>query len=219
MKGSTAASTVTGLSGENPAMDLTLRQWLYLGALVGILLLFQRLKRVFLLFSLAILPGTFCHELCHLCIGALLGGRPTRLTLLPKREGTSWIMGSVAFANVRWYNAFFLGVAPLLLLPAAWALLAWRLEGITPGWVELLWLYLIANLAYASLPSWQDLRIAARSPIGWLLLAAALGVGWYRWSTPPGRSHQLEVPGLPRRQPAFRDPGQHVRLGQSHQVG
>lgn len=36
--------------------------------------------------------------------------------------------------------------------------------------------FLIANLVYASIPSWQDLWIASRSPIGWTLLAG--GIAW-----------------------------------------
>ena len=89
-------------------------------------------------------------------------------------------MGSVSFSHLTWYNAFFIGMAPLLLLPAAYGLARWRLGGQPVfGWREGLMIYVIANLAYAALPSWQDLRISARSPIGWLLLAAGLAWGWH----------------------------------------
>lgn len=201
-------------------MDLSLRGMIYLAILVAVLALFQRLKRVFWIFSLAILPGTFCHELCHLCAGALLNGRPTRFSVVPRREGRSWVMGSVAFAHIRWYNAFFLGAAPLLLLPAAWALLAWRLGG-QPAvdWGEALWLYLAANLVQASLPSRQDLRVAARSPIGWLLLGAAAAWGWVHFRQGrPVVLQQVQETGLALAQSPFRDPGAGVRLGQPHQV-
>jgi hypothetical protein len=102
-------------------------------------------------------------------------------TVLPRREGRGWVLGAVALANLRWYNAFFIGLAPLLLLPAAYGLFRWRL-GQHPafGWAEAGMVYLLANLVFGALPSWQDLRIAARSPIGWLLLAGALGWGWMR---------------------------------------
>lgn len=201
---------------------MDLRTLIYLALLVGTLLLFQRLRRLFLLFSFAVLPGTFCHELCHLCVGGLLNGQPAAFTILPKREGHGYVMGSVAFAHVRWYNAFFLGMAPLLLLPAAYGLLAWRLRGHPAvNWGEGLWLYLIANLVYASLPSWQDLRIAARSPIGWLLLAAAATYGWFRFRTanPPVSLYQLQESRLPGLHPPFGDPSAHLGLGQAHQVG
>jgi hypothetical protein len=133
-------------------------------------------------------------------------------------------MGSVTFARVRWYNAFFLGLAPLLLLPLAYALLAWRLKGQPAmGWEEALWLYLIANLVYAALPSWLDLKVAARSPVGWLLLAAAAAYGWHRFRTPPAdpvsRLEQLEVACGPRVHPSFGHPGAGVRLGQPYEIG
>ena len=202
------------------------RELIYLAILVCLLLLFRRLKGLFLPFSCAVLPGTFCHELCHLCVGGLLNGKPTHFTVLPKRKGHAYELGSVAFANVRWYNAFFLGMAPFLLLPIAYLLLEWRLKGQVPlHWGEGLWLYLIANLVYASLPSWQDLRIAVRSPIGWLLLASGAIYGWYRFQATPsakrtvGRLHQLQEPRLPSTHAPFGDPGADIRLGQAHQIG
>lgn len=185
------------------------------------LMLFQRLRGIFWLFSIVILPGTFFHELCHLCVGGVFGGKPRNFTILPRREGRAYVMGSVTFAQVRWYNAFFMGMAPLLLLPAAYGLLSWRLQGgPTPGWVEVLWLYLIANLVYASLPSWQDLRVAARSPIGWLLLASAAGYGWYRYQAakPFADLNQFEESGLTRSHPPCWDPSADIGLGQAHKI-
>lgn len=35
-------------------------------------------------------------------------------------------------------------------------------------------IFLIANLMFASIPSWQDLRMAARSPLGWAMLVGVL---------------------------------------------
>ncbi len=76
-------------------------------------------------------------------------------------------------------------MAPLLLLPAAYFLVVWRMEGAPAlGWREALAVYLIANLIYAALPSWQDVTIAAKTPVGWVLLAAALAWGWHAWRAP-----------------------------------
>lgn len=204
-------------------MDLTLRELCYLAVLVGLLLLFQKLKRVFFVFSLVVLPVTFCHELCHLGIGTLLGGRPTAFSVLPRREAQGYVLGSVTFANIRWYNAFFLGTAPLLLLPAAYGLLQWRLRGQPMlGWGEALALYGIANLVYAALPSWQDLKIAARSPVGWFLLAGAGAWAWHHLrAVEPAitSSHQLQVPRLARLEATLRNPCAHVSLGEAYEVG
>jgi len=156
------------------------REWIYIGTLVAALYGLHALRRVFWVFSLLVLPGTFAHEACHLLMGFLLNGGPVGFNLMPRREGEGWAMGSATFNHLRWYNAFFVGMAPLLLLPAAYALVLWRLRGGPVfGWREALAVYLIANLVYASLPSWRDVRIAARSPIGWILLAGGLAWGWH----------------------------------------
>jgi hypothetical protein len=156
-------------------MGSPLQTWVFLAALVAALALFQWARRLFWVFSLLVLPGTFAHEVSHLLFGLLLNGKPARINLLPRRDGSGWVMGSVTFSNLRWYNAFFIGMAPLALLPLAYGILIWRL-GLTPSlrWQEGLAVYLIANLVYAALPSWQDCKEAAKSPIGWVLLAGAL---------------------------------------------
>jgi hypothetical protein len=103
----------------------------------------------------------------------------------------------VTFNNLRWYNAFFIGMAPLLLLPAAYFLVRWRLMGHPVfRWQEALAIYFIANLLYAALPSWQDVRLAARSPIGWLLLAGGLAWGWRVWNRPQVKVSVTHVEGL-----------------------
>jgi len=166
-------------------------EWLYVAGVVVLVFGLHALRRTFWLFALLILPGTLAHEVCHLGMGLLLNGGPTGFTVIPRREGRGWALGSVSFSHIRWYNAFFIGAAPLLLLPGAYLLLRWRLGGPPVfGWPEILAVYAIANLVYASVPSWQDLRIAARSPIGWLLLAGGLAWGWQRLQHP--------VPAPPR---------------------
>lgn len=153
----------------------------YLAGAAGVLWILNLAKRSFWIFSLLVLPGTLCHELCHWALGHLLNGRPVHFTVFPRREGHGFVLGAVTFSNLRWYNAFFIGLAPLALLPAAWGLLLWRLGGRPVlDWPELAAVFLLANLLFASVPSWQDLRIAARSPIGWLLLAGGLAWAWLR---------------------------------------
>ncbi len=154
---------------------------LYLAAMASVLWLLNQAKRSFWLCSLLALPGTICHEACHWAVGKLLRGEPVRFTVIPRREGRGFVLGSVAFKNLRWYNAFFVGLAPLALLPLAGGLLLWRLSSHPQlAWSEVAVVFLLANLVFASLPSWQDLKIAARSPVGWLLLAGALVFGWMK---------------------------------------
>lgn len=157
----------------------------YGAALAGGLWILHGARRSFWLMSLLALPGTLAHELCHWGLGKLLNGQPVRFTVLPRREGRGYVLGAVSFANLRWYNAFFIGMAPLLMLPAAYALVRWRLA-VRPtwGWREALPAFLIANLVFGALPSWQDLRVAARSPVGWTLLAAGGVWAWFWIQTP-----------------------------------
>lgn len=157
------------------------REWIFILALAAALWGLHQARRAFLLFSILALPGTLAHELLHFLAGLALMARPEGFSLLPRREGRGYVMGSVAFGNIRWYNAFFVGLAPLALLPIAYALVLWRLQAQPVlGWPEALAIFVIANFIYASVPSWQDLRVAARSPIGWVLLAGLLAWGWMK---------------------------------------
>jgi hypothetical protein len=161
-------------------MHFTWREWLWLLALAGVLWLFRKARGSFWGLALMALPGTFAHELCHLMVGWLCFGHPVRFTVLPKRKKQVVELGSVDFRNLRWYNAFFIGVAPLLLLAVAWGIVHWRLQTSTAfTWANAVWLYLLANCLEAAVPSGHDLRMAARSPVGWVLLAGLLGAGWY----------------------------------------
>lgn len=149
---------------------------LYLAVILGFVLLLYLLRRSLVLLSLAAFPGTLLHELLHFVVGLILLGRPSGFSVVPRRMGHGYALGSVRFANVRWYNGFLIGLAPLLLLPLALWLLAWRLQGVPPLQVqELVWAYLLSTLIYASLPSWPDIKIAATS--FWLLLLS-VGVYW-----------------------------------------
>lgn len=153
----------------------------YVAAVAAGLWALWQARRIHWLVALLALPGTLAHEACHWLLGKLLNGQPTRFTVWPRWEGRGLVLGAVAFANLRWYNAFFVGLAPLALLPAAYALFRWRLASQpTFRGSEAALAFLIANLIFAAVPSGQDLRIAARSPVGWLLLAAGLAWAWVR---------------------------------------
>nr|WP_320132538.1 hypothetical protein [uncultured Holophaga sp.] len=165
------------LPGQDPQVLI------YLLALVVILWLLRQSRRWLWLFSLLAFPGTLCHEGCHWLVGRLLNGQPVSFTVLPRREGRRVVLGTVQCAHMRWYNAFFVGMAPLLLLLPALLVLRWRLlRHPALDWREALLLFVIANLIQGAVPSGQDLRVAARSPIGWLLLGAGLLWGWARWT-------------------------------------
>ena len=186
----------------------------YLCAVVVMLWLMNKARSSFWLLPVLALPGTFCHEVCHWVLGKVMNGQPVHFTVIPRREGRGYVLGSVSFVNLRWYNAFFVGMAPLLMLPMAYALFLWRL-GAKPslGWPEAVMVFLLANLVFGSVPSWPDLCIAAKSPIGWLLLAGGLvWVGWNLHSRPA--SHPVVVRSTrPRRRHPDANPPSNPQNG------
>ena len=68
--------------------------------------------------SLVNVPGTILHEFMHYFVGMILNARPCNFTIFPRRgEDGNYVMGSVGFRNVTFYNAVPAAMAPLLLLP------------------------------------------------------------------------------------------------------
>lgn len=146
--------------------------------LMGLLL--RRLLWHPVLQAIFLLPGTLLHELLHLAVGTLLNGRPVSFSLWPRRVANGqWILGSVGFVNLRWYNAAFIGLAPLLaivvLVLCAPALPA---KGWTPHVADLEHWLLATPVLAMCLPSVTDLKLAWKSWPLFCLLAAVWGLRW-----------------------------------------
>src|SRR5574344_1788985 len=60
--------------------------------------------------------GTFFHASPHFLVVLILNAKPTSFTLFPKKENGYYVMGSVGFRNICWYNAIPSAMAPLLLI-------------------------------------------------------------------------------------------------------
>lgn len=127
------------------------------------------------------LPGTLLHELSHLLVAAVTGGRPVGFTIIPRRDGPGrWVLGSVTISRPGPVSALPSALAPLFLnLGAYYLYLQWG------GWfpadlVHTLLMYLaIYVFCYSSVPSGQDVKVALSSPGGVLLYGGAGAVGWY----------------------------------------
>jgi hypothetical protein len=163
---------VTALLADRPGQ-------FYLAVVLALIVLLALGRRLGPVFFITAFPATLAHELTHLVFGWLSNGRPAGLRLLPRRSARGYVLGSVTCNNVRWYNGLFIGLAPLALLPFALLLFRWRVHtAAAMEAAELAWVYAIACLALAALPSWQDLRVAFAS--SWLLLLMALSAaGWH----------------------------------------
>ena len=70
-------------------------------------------------YTFSLWPGTVAHELLHFFAGLLAGAKPVSLTVIPRRKvDGGWLLGSVSFARLRWWNSVPVGLAPLALIPA-----------------------------------------------------------------------------------------------------
>jgi len=125
--------------------------------------------------------GTLCHELAHFGVGLLTNADPTGLTILPRRRGRVWELGSVTFANLRWYNAAPAALAPLLVLLVPLAVAWWRTRGPWHFGTADLALTLVLGPQFLSFwPSPVDWKLAARS-WPYLIVIAALLAAWFWW--------------------------------------
>jgi hypothetical protein len=129
--------------------------------------------------ALLSLPGTAAHECTHFLVGLLLWARPTGLSLWPRADGHGFRLGSVSFRHIDLVNGAWVALAPLLLLPLSWLGLVHVLLPLWTGRQWGWWLlagYLTATALFAALPSWQDLKLGARSLFFYTLGGA---VAWF----------------------------------------
>lgn len=121
--------------------------------------------------------GTTLHELAHFTVGLLLRAKPVDVDLWPRREGDSWVLGSVSFAHLTLLNSAFVSMAPLLLFGLG--VLFWRYWAVPAfdghNWVE--WFaacYLTAGCVNSGIPSGTDFRVGAISILMYGLLSYAI---------------------------------------------
>lgn len=133
---------------------------------------------LFFVFSVA---GTLCHELAHFSVGLLLGAEPTGMSIVPRRAGRTWELGSVTFANLRWYNAAPAALAPFLVLLLPLGVAWWRTRTAWHfGPADLALTLLLAPQFLSFWPSPVDWKLALRSwPYLVLLAAAAIAAMWF----------------------------------------
>lgn len=70
--------------------------------------------------SLINMPGTILHETAHFTVGLLLNAKPTNFSIFPHKAERGYVMGSVGFRNLNFYNSLPSAMAPLFLLVAAY---------------------------------------------------------------------------------------------------
>ena len=157
--------------------------WIYLVVVIAMAIALHWMRRMPRFFSLLSWPGTVGHETLHFLVGTVTLARPVKASLFPKfhRDGST-TLGYVMFANIRWYNALFVGFAPLLALPFAVALVYYRAAQAPPWtWFEIGWGYVAANLAYSCTPSRADIDLVLSRPAGLIAWGGLLATAAWMW--------------------------------------
>ena len=118
--------------------------------------------RSMLMSALINIPGTLLHELMHFIVGWFLNAKPCNFTLIPRRgEDGSYVMGSVGFTNVTFYNAVPAALAPLLLLPIGFYINRYILPQIEPSFANYtLYMLLQTIIIENAMPSSADFKVA-----------------------------------------------------------
>ncbi|MGZ8293101.1 MAG: hypothetical protein ACXW2U_05580 [Telluria sp.] len=137
---------------------------LYLLPSAALALVIRVLARSHPFFFLFTVLGTISHELAHFAVGLVTGARPASFTVIPRRAGGHWELGSVMLTRVTWYNAAPAALAPMLVILLPFGVAAWRTQ---PGWsfqpIDLAIALALAPQFLSFWPSSGDWRIAARS--------------------------------------------------------
>ncbi|MBQ8436843.1 MAG: hypothetical protein IJX20_04255 [Alphaproteobacteria bacterium] len=150
----------------------------FLIVLVIILLRLNRAAyRSLWLCALINIPGTILHELMHLLVGGFMNARPCNFTIIPKRDVSgTYVMGSVGFRNICFYNAIPAALAPLLLLPIGFYINRYVLPLIPMNLTNyILYVLMQTIIVQNAVPSQADWRIAGMYKSGVVLYLILLG--------------------------------------------
>ena len=116
------------------------------------------------------LPGTILHETMHFLVGLILNAKPCNFTILPRKCDRGYVMGSVGFTNITFYNAIPASMAPLLLLPIGFYLNRYLLPVMDPTFTNyILYVLLQTIIIENALPSSADFEVARQHFLGIIL--------------------------------------------------
>ena len=148
--------------------------------LILLVVLLMRMKyatyRSLWLSALVNIPWTILHELMHFLVGLALNARPCNFTVFPRRDMMgNYVMGSVGFRNVTFYNAVPAALAPLLLLPLGFYINRYVLP-MMPATLLNYILYVLAQtiIIENAIPSRTDFKVAGMYFSGVLLYSVLL---------------------------------------------
>lgn len=123
-------------------------------------------KRSFFSVWIVYLFGTFFHEVSHFLISLFLNGKPSWFSIFPSRTKDSfgkvvgYTLGYVESRNIRWYNVFFISMAPLLLIPLSLYAYLHFFDFVNESiYSYIFYVFIIVSLLFSSIPSSVDFKL------------------------------------------------------------
>jgi len=117
--------------------------------------------------------GTFLHEASHWLVALVLLGRPMGFSIIPVRQADGSLqLGAVRVGNLRWWNAVFIGCAPLALAGIGLWLVSLG-EGSWSSERNIGLGFAACQCFLACRPSREDLRHAGSSAVAYGLIGLA----------------------------------------------
>ena len=151
---------------NNPDILLPLVNNRFFMILLVIVLLHLKYKTYDSMWASALvnIPGTLLHEFMHFAVGLLLNAQPSNFNFLPKKSSDGgYVMGSVGFRNITFYNAIPSALAPLLLLFVGFYLNRYWLPTINLTVLNYMgYVFLQTIIIENAMPSSTDFRVAGK---------------------------------------------------------
>jgi len=125
----------------------------------------NRFARNFFAHSLFYIVGTFLHELSHWVTAIFTYGKPPPFfSIIPNKDDNSF--GRVSANNIKFYNAFLIGMSPLLLLFFSYFISKFFFMYLDFTILNfILYIYLIFIVSSSAIPSMADFKIAFENPL------------------------------------------------------
>ena len=129
--------------------------------------------------------GVLFHELAHAIVGFVLGAKPNKFVVIPSSINNGdgrkvYVLGHIECLNLRWYNAFPVALAPVLLLFVAYGIekYYWSFAPAQTLSYELFYVYLLVTFILNAMPSSIDFEEGFENILGVILWVGVIAVFW-----------------------------------------